>query len=396
MPNFVLTESLSLERQPLHGLRRLYFNDDEANTSQEAEPACGSWLAAVAQCYVFLLSLSSQLGLPPDIISATLGDLGVEAVLESRTPDNIAADDATPTEGFRLKRERGSGYAVEISVKGYANGLCRVTLVFNSPDVFRCQKSHTVNQSSFLHPYKALAENLRRPPPPANWASNPGASPIKKNALHRTNLGGQQQRPPVHCAEGLVFAINVVVGPNNFAAFQALTKAGKVAIPSAAQSHTLHTQTTAAPRKCTRTTPRPACPSKTSLPLPLRMNGGSSSPPPHSSPSSQLTGARARPAHARRILHPQAPCRGTSSCTRAWGPDLCGADEAVPVREQGWARRGRGGGRDAAGAWADACPPHSRYPEFESDHHEHEKKMELRPGKFLRASPAPTSMPRMH
>ncbi|KAJ7206059.1 hypothetical protein GGX14DRAFT_568517 [Mycena pura] len=132
----------------------------------------------------------------------------------------------------------------------------------------------------------------------------------------------------------------------------ALTKAGKVAISSAAQSYTLHTQTTTAPRQRTRKTPRPACPAKTSLPLPLRMtdcttNGGSSSRPPHSSPSSQWVlglGAfytRKRRAAAQAAVHER-------------GDLILVAPRKLS--QYGWARRGRGGGRDAAGAWVTHAP----------------------------------------
>ena len=72
----------------------------------------------------FLLCLSSDFGLPPDIVGSTLNGLGVEEVfgLESMIPDNVAlgTDDclkrcgitrpATPATSQRQPRVAGNAY----------------------------------------------------------------------------------------------------------------------------------------------------------------------------------------------------------------------------------------------------------------------------------------------
>ncbi|KAJ6577712.1 hypothetical protein B0H19DRAFT_1062299 [Mycena capillaripes] len=274
------------------------------------------------------------LGLPPDIISATLGDLGVEAVqgLESLIPDNvaIATDECLkrcgltrPDQPTTQRQPRvsgnafpsgpGSGYAQETSVKGYAstqdsgnnkaystppaqsyamatatmshgastwttvytsyagtpsptyaaspvNHLIKVGedgLNFTPPSIQAAigdtvtfefhQKNHTVTQSSFQYPCKALAETSTTGQVGFKSGFQFVAPDVTSNfptfqitVNDTAPIWGYcgQQGPPVHCTEGMVFAINAVEsGPNNFAAFQALAKAGKVAISSAAQSY---------------------------------------------------------------------------------------------------------------------------------------------------------------
>ncbi|KAF7362191.1 RmlC-like cupin [Mycena venus] len=277
------------------------------------------------------------LGLPPDIVGATLGDLGVEEVagLESMIPDNvaIATDDclkrcglkrpdqpttqrqsrvsgnAFPTEvsasykystyndGYQYKSDSAynermntaSGYSatdyktstyttpkpqsyatatatvshgkstwttVYTSYAGSAyptyapspvNHLIKVGadgLNFTPPFISAAigdtvtfefhPKNHTVTQSSFMHPCKALAETSTTGEvgfksgfqfvAEGTTSGFPTFSIVVNDTAPIWGYCGQQG-PPVHCTQGMVFAINPVEsGPNNFAAFQQLAR----------------------------------------------------------------------------------------------------------------------------------------------------------------------------
>ncbi|KAJ7474294.1 Cupredoxin [Mycena latifolia] len=92
-------------------------------------------------------------------------------------------------------------------------------------------KNHTVTQSSFLQPCKALDQTSTT----GQVGFKSGFKPVDANATDfptftitindTAPIWGYcgQQGPPVHCTQGMVFSINAVEsGPNNFAAFQAL------------------------------------------------------------------------------------------------------------------------------------------------------------------------------
>ncbi|KAJ7893864.1 hypothetical protein B0H14DRAFT_2246560, partial [Mycena olivaceomarginata] len=89
-------------------------------------------------------------------------------------------------------------------------------------------KNHTVTQSSFLDPCKALAETSTT----GQVGFMSGFQPVETNATEfpafavtindTASIWGYcgQQGPPVHCVSGMVFSINAVEsGPNNFSAF---------------------------------------------------------------------------------------------------------------------------------------------------------------------------------
>ncbi|KAJ7716236.1 hypothetical protein DFH07DRAFT_947646 [Mycena maculata] len=90
-------------------------------------------------------------------------------------------------------------------------------------------KNHTVTQSSFPEPCKALAETSTT----GQVGFKSGFMPVAENATSfptftitindTAPIWGYcgQQGPPVHCTSGMVFSINAVEsGPNNFQAFQ--------------------------------------------------------------------------------------------------------------------------------------------------------------------------------
>ncbi|KAJ7074993.1 hypothetical protein B0H15DRAFT_43590 [Mycena belliarum] len=92
-------------------------------------------------------------------------------------------------------------------------------------------KNHTVTQSSFLAPCKALGETSTT----GQVGFKSGFRPVADNATDfptfqitindTAPIWGYcgQQGPPVHCTSGMVFSINAVeTGPNNFAAFKEL------------------------------------------------------------------------------------------------------------------------------------------------------------------------------
>ncbi|KAF7313250.1 putative Cupredoxin [Mycena kentingensis (nom. inval.)] len=99
-------------------------------------------------------------------------------------------------------------------------------------------KAHSVTQSSFSNPCKPLANTSLT----GQVGFDSGLMPVAQDATELPKftitindtapIWGycKQQGPPVHCSQGMVFSISAVEsGPNNFAAFQALAKAGSSA-----------------------------------------------------------------------------------------------------------------------------------------------------------------------
>ncbi|KAJ7052519.1 hypothetical protein C8F01DRAFT_1261672 [Mycena amicta] len=187
-----------------------------------------------------VLSIAQRfLGLPPDILSATLGDLGVEEVvgLEAQIPDNVAigtgcqpivsgnaapsgisswtANTATAAPSVPTS---SSGQPVNHLIKVGADGLnytpSNITAAPGDTVTFEFHpKNHTVTQSALnLDLFLSLLMRLSFP-----------TFTITINDT--TPIWGYcgQQGPPVHCTSGMVFSINAVEsGPNNFAAFKHL------------------------------------------------------------------------------------------------------------------------------------------------------------------------------
>ncbi|KAJ7235635.1 hypothetical protein B0H12DRAFT_1141390 [Mycena haematopus] len=95
-------------------------------------------------------------------------------------------------------------------------------------------KNHTVTQSSFLEPCKALAETsttgqvgFKSGFVPVNTSQTSDFPTFQITVNDTTPIWGYcgQQGPPVHCTSGMVFSVNAVEsGPNNFAAFQHLAE----------------------------------------------------------------------------------------------------------------------------------------------------------------------------
>ncbi|KAJ7082915.1 RmlC-like cupin [Mycena belliarum] len=233
------------------------------------------------------------LGLPPDIVGATLGDLGVEEVvgLESKIPDNVAigtdaclkrcgltrpsqptlqrqprvsgnalsgtysyTGTATATKSTKTATTTHAGTTVYTSYAGTpspthpaspVHHLIKVgadgQLKFSPANISASigdivtfefhPKNHTVTQSSFANPCKALAETSTT----GQVGFKSGFRPVSMDATSfptfnitindTAPIWGYcgQQGPPVHCQMGMVFSINAVEsGPNNFEAFQRL------------------------------------------------------------------------------------------------------------------------------------------------------------------------------
>ncbi|KAJ7122568.1 hypothetical protein C8R43DRAFT_1112030 [Mycena crocata] len=226
------------------------------------------------------------LGLPPDIVGATLGDLGLEEVvgLEAQIPDNVATGTDACLKKCGLKRETQpttqrqprvsgnalpSGYSATDGYKyTYTNtaqptkatstsapyytaapvnhiiqvGLNKTggtDLTYNPANITAAvgdtvtfefhPKNHTVTQSSFEDPCKALAETSKT----GQVGFKSGFMPVDPAATHFPTFQIKindtkpiwgycgQQGPPVHCTKGMVFSINAVEsGPNNFDAFR--------------------------------------------------------------------------------------------------------------------------------------------------------------------------------
>ncbi|KAJ7116726.1 hypothetical protein C8R44DRAFT_983695 [Mycena epipterygia] len=234
------------------------------------------------------------LGLPPDIVGATLGDLGVEEVagLESQIPDNVAiGTDAClkrcgltrPSQPTTQRQARVSGNALPSGTASYSYyspptqtsyaatpsqtyGASPVTHLIkvgadgltyspsnisaNVGDLVTFEfhpKNHTVTQSSFQQPCKALAETSTTGQVgfksgfmfvPPNATVFPTFT-IKVNDTAPIWGYCGQQGPPVHCQQGMVFSINAVEsGPNNFEAFQRLANNSGNAVYSSATAKT--------------------------------------------------------------------------------------------------------------------------------------------------------------
>ncbi|KAJ7503374.1 hypothetical protein B0H11DRAFT_1853583 [Mycena galericulata] len=218
------------------------------------------------------------LGLPIDIVGATLGDLGVKEVIgvESQIPDNIAIGTDACLQRCGLKRPSqptlqqqprisgnaipsgtGSGHTytqatatqshttsspshtsspvthvIQVGLNGLTYTPSNITAAVGDIVTFEFHpKNHTVTQSSFQNPCKALAETSTT----GQIGFKSGFVPVAATAtvfptfnitINDTEpIWGYcgQQGPPVHCTSGMVFSINAVEdGPNNFAAFQKL------------------------------------------------------------------------------------------------------------------------------------------------------------------------------
>ncbi|KAJ7139285.1 hypothetical protein C8R44DRAFT_938983 [Mycena epipterygia] len=108
-------------------------------------------------------------------------------------------------------------------------------------------KNHTVTQSSFLEPCKALAETSTTGQVGFKSgfqfvADNATDFPMFQITINDTApIWGYcgQQGPPVHCTSGMVFSINAVEsGPNNFAAFKQIAMGSGSSSASAGGSGT--------------------------------------------------------------------------------------------------------------------------------------------------------------
>ncbi|KAJ6520807.1 hypothetical protein DFH09DRAFT_1048263 [Mycena vulgaris] len=264
------------------------------------------------------------LGLPPDIVGATLGDLGIEEVegLESQIPDNVAlatdaclkkcgitrspppttqrqprvsgnafpsggvastvsevaptASDMTPpaqswaTATATMTQGKSTWTTVYTSYEGTpsptyapspmkhiirvgADGLTytpsNITASIGDIVTFEFHpKNHTVTQSSFSNPCKALGQTSTTgqvgfksgfqfvAPTETNF---PTFSITINDTAPIWGYCGQEG----HCAAGMVFSINAVEsGPNNFYAFQKMAKSsGTSASASGTQATTTYT-----------------------------------------------------------------------------------------------------------------------------------------------------------
>ncbi|KAJ7505641.1 hypothetical protein B0H11DRAFT_1850878 [Mycena galericulata] len=218
------------------------------------------------------------LGLPIDVVGATLGDLGVKEVIgvESQIPDNIAIGTDACLQRCGLKRPSqptlqqqprisgnaipsgtGSGYTytqatatqshttsspshtsspvthvIQVGLNGLSYTPSNITAAVGDIVTFEFHpKNHTVTQSSFQNPCKALAETSTTGQIGFKSGFVPVAAtetvfPTFNITINDTEpIWGYcgQQGPPVHCTSGMVFSINAVEdSPNNFAAFQKL------------------------------------------------------------------------------------------------------------------------------------------------------------------------------
>ncbi|KAJ7776632.1 hypothetical protein DFH07DRAFT_911954 [Mycena maculata] len=219
-------------------------------------------------------------GLPPDIVGATLGDIGVEVVadLADQIPDNVALGTDACLARCGLKRTsqptlqqqpRVSGNALPSGSASYSYTLPSATATYsysssapsasassapvnhvikvgidglsytpsnisaNIGDTVTFEfhpKNHTVTQSSFQEPCKKLAETSTT----GQVGFESGFVPVSETVtvfptfnitINDTQpIWGYcgQQGPPVHCQQGMVFSINAPLTGNTFEAFQKL------------------------------------------------------------------------------------------------------------------------------------------------------------------------------
>ncbi|CAK5269003.1 unnamed protein product [Mycena citricolor] len=229
-------------------------------------------------------------GLAPDVVSATLGDIGVEIVagLDAQIPDNVIAGTAEclkrcgitrPAQGTTQRQPRVSGNAFPSGVsasmyskptgappisqtaaskpsatrmthliKVGANGLTftpsNIQAAVGDKISFEFHpKNHTVTQSNFANPCMPLQASTGVAGFKSGFmpvSASATTFPTFKITVNDTNpIWGYcgQQGPPVHCTSGMVFSINApATGPRTFSAFLALAKTNTNTNTTAASS----------------------------------------------------------------------------------------------------------------------------------------------------------------
>ncbi|KAF8140788.1 hypothetical protein K438DRAFT_1636972 [Mycena galopus ATCC 62051] len=126
-------------------------------------------------------------------------------------------------------------HLIQVGIDGLSYTPSNISAAIGDTVTFEFHpKNHTVTQSSFSQPCKALAETSTTGQVGFKSgfqfvADNETVFPTFNITINDTApIWGYcgQQGPPVHCQQGMVFSINAVEsGPNNFGAFQALANA---------------------------------------------------------------------------------------------------------------------------------------------------------------------------